>query len=345
MIRLLALITGLVLPSASACSFASAARRRQLRGGGANGTLTLPPGHPFVTSDETMAALRCISERQALGAADFEVVREEIRYVLEHPDPWHYDDGSWAPIALRLAWHAAATWDPDTEPRGGSQGGASMRFEPEASYEENRGLDLPRSFLEPIRLLNPGLSYADIWVLAGYEAVEALGGPRIDFRAGRVDVDTGGPANSPPEERLPTAMDSTDLIRSKFSRMGLGPREQVALMGGHTIGRPHVPWPYRSWDNSPIIFDNMYFSFVLGDPYPGEPWDYVEGAGTSRGLAWWERRGWLMMLPDMFLRDEERYRTIAEEFRDDQGGFWEEFGRAFKELTEAGMPPLNVTAH
>ena len=27
--------------------------------------------------------------------------------------------------------------------------------------------------------------------------------------------------------------------------MELGLRQQVALMGGHTIGRPHAPWPYR----------------------------------------------------------------------------------------------------
>ena len=108
-------------------------------------------------------------------------------------------------------------------------------------------------------------------------------------------------------------------------------------MGAHSIGRPHQPWPYRSWDNSPVVFDNQYFSFVLGDPYPNEPWEFVEGAGSSRGLAWWERRGWLMMLPDMFLRDEARYRLVAEEFRADQSAFWGEFASVFKNLTEFGL--------
>jgi cytochrome c peroxidase len=105
---------------------------------------------------------------------------------------------------------------------------------------------------------NPQLSYADIWVLSGCVAVEILGGPHIEFRVGRVDVAEGGPANCPPEERLPTAMDSSADIRAKFARMGLGPREQVVLMGAHSIGRPHEPWPYRSWDNSPVAFDNQY---------------------------------------------------------------------------------------
>jgi hypothetical protein len=71
---------------------------------------------------------------------------------------------------------------------------------------------------------------------------------------------------------------------------------------------------------------------------------YVEGVGSSRGLAWWERRGWLMMLPDMFLRDEERFRSVAEEFREDQELWWSDFARVFKQLTEAGMPPLGTGA-
>ena len=36
----------------------------------------------------------------------------------------------------------------------------------------------------------------------------------------------------------------------------------------------------------------------------------------------------------------QRYRPIAEEFRDAQETFWAEFARSFKQLTEAGMPPL-----
>ena len=59
-----------------------------------------------------------------------------------------------------------------------------MRFEPERSYNENRGLELARNSLEPILTLHPGLSTSDLWVLAGYVAVETLGGPRIEFRPG-----------------------------------------------------------------------------------------------------------------------------------------------------------------
>jgi hypothetical protein len=36
----------------------------------------------------------------------------------------------------------------------------------------------------------------------------------------------------------------------------------------------------------------------------------------------------------------QRYRPTAEEFRGDEETFWAEFARSFKQLTEAGMPPL-----
>jgi hypothetical protein len=43
----------------------------------------------------------------------------------------------------RLGWHSSSTFDSDGVPKGGSCG-ATMRYEPEASYEDNRGLALAR---------------------------------------------------------------------------------------------------------------------------------------------------------------------------------------------------------
>jgi hypothetical protein len=55
-----------------------------------------------------------------------------------------------APAVLRLGWHASATYDPTTTPHGGSNG-ATMRFEPEATYNENRGLELAKEALFVLR--------------------------------------------------------------------------------------------------------------------------------------------------------------------------------------------------
>ena len=39
--------------------------------------------------------------------------------------------------------------------------------------------------MEPIKDQFPGLTYADLWILSSYVAIEAMGGPRMPFRAGR----------------------------------------------------------------------------------------------------------------------------------------------------------------
>ena len=96
------------------------------------------------------------------------------------------DDGSLAPILIRLAWHSSGTYDAATN-TGGSNG-AGMRFNNhEAADPENAGLDTARAFLEPVKLKFPNISYSDLWILASYVGLEHTGGPVIPFNSGRVD--------------------------------------------------------------------------------------------------------------------------------------------------------------
>jgi len=80
----------------------------------------------------------------------------------------------------RLGWHASGTYCVHTK-TGGSNG-ATMRFDPEASWGANAGLKGAREFLEPIKSKYPGLSYADLWTLASVVAIEEMGGPVIPVR-------------------------------------------------------------------------------------------------------------------------------------------------------------------
>lgn len=41
--------------------------------------------------------------------------------------------------------------------------------------------------MEPVKRKFPSISYSDLWVLAAYVGIEHTGGPRIEFRLGRVD--------------------------------------------------------------------------------------------------------------------------------------------------------------
>jgi cytochrome c peroxidase len=78
---------------------------------------------------------------------DYQKVYNEIASRLEEKDD--YDDGSYGPVLVRLAWHASGTYDKETG-TGGSNG-ATMRFAPEADHGANAGLVAARDFLEPVK--------------------------------------------------------------------------------------------------------------------------------------------------------------------------------------------------
>lgn len=78
---------------------------------------------------------------------DYQKVYNEIAARLEEKDD--YDDGSYGPVLLRLAWHASGTYDAETK-TGGSNG-ATMRFQPEGDHGANAGLKAATDFLEPVK--------------------------------------------------------------------------------------------------------------------------------------------------------------------------------------------------
>jgi catalase-peroxidase len=163
--------------------------------------------------------------------------------------------------------------------RGGSDG-ASQRFEPELSWEDNANIVKAHKLLEPIKhKYGVGLSWGDLIVLAGTVAIEDMGGPVLGFAAGRIDqvdnsqmislgpspeqdkfehVETNGMAEWPlgqdtlgliyvnPEGPMgePDPQKAADSIREVFGRMGMSDRENVALIGGgHTFGKSHGAAP------------------------------------------------------------------------------------------------------
>eukprot|EP00928_Gymnodinium_smaydae_P018245 TRINITY_DN16951_c0_g2_i1.p1 TRINITY_DN16951_c0_g2~~TRINITY_DN16951_c0_g2_i1.p1 ORF type:complete len:555 (-),score=71.33 TRINITY_DN16951_c0_g2_i1:120-1607(-) len=191
-----------------------------------------------------------------------------------------WDDGSYAPLFIRLAFNASATYHA-VECNGGSNG-ATMRFEGEAKDPENAGLEHARKFLESFKQNYPSVSFSDLWVLAAYAAIEHAGGPRIEFRPGRVDVLDENEADPVAPGRLPVAekdilqgeFDESDQHRMKnweqlasnlrndvFGRMGFGDQEIVALIcGGHSLGRCHAELSgySGSWVPNPTLFSNAY---------------------------------------------------------------------------------------
>ena len=226
------------------------------------------------------------------GAVDYGAVRQELRLMMENPS---WDDGSLAPILIRLAWHSSGTYDAATG-TGGSNG-AGMRFATEAADPENAGLEVARAFLEPVKRRFPAISYSDLWILAAYVGLEVTGGPVVEFTPGRTDHQDEAYWERMSYGRLPAAekyccphaagadvsgsLDEsgrvvgweglcTHIRNEVFYRMGFNDREIVALLcGGHVYGRCHPTFSGYAgpWVEHPTRFSNEYATDMIEDEW------------------------------------------------------------------------------
>jgi cytochrome c peroxidase len=136
-----------------------------------------------------------------------------------------YDDGSYGPLLVRLAWHSSGTYDKKKGKFGSD--GATMRFSKESNHGANAGLQIARDLLEPIKKKYEGCSYADLYTLAGGVAIEAMGGPKIGWRNGRSDAKDE--SSCPPDGSLPDASQGQDHIRNIFYRMSVEEHAAVRI--------------------------------------------------------------------------------------------------------------------
>ncbi|KAJ5733252.1 hypothetical protein N7533_013699 [Penicillium manginii] len=261
------------------------------------------------------------------GQADYQKVYDAIARKLT--DETDYDDGSYGPVLVRLAWHASGTYDKETG-TGGSNG-ATMRFAPESGHGANAGLKVARDFLEPIKALFPWITYSDLWTLAGSAAIQELGGPVIPWRPGRQDKEI---VACTPDGRLPDATQGPRHIRDIFGRMGFDDREMVALSGAHALGRAHAD---RSgfdgpWDFSPTVFTNEFFRLLVEEKWNQRKWN-----GPAQFTD--KTTSTLMMLPtDIALIKDKGFKPHVERYAKDSGVFFQEFSDVFVKLLELGVP-------
>ncbi|KAK9918279.1 hypothetical protein WJX75_002803 [Coccomyxa subellipsoidea] len=261
---------------------------------------------------------------------DYDQVRKAISDLMASDKAEEYDDGSFGPILVRLAWHCSGSYDKASN-TGGSNG-ATMRFAPESDIGANKGLDVARKLLDPLKEEFPWISYSDLWTLAGAVAIEEMGGPHINWRPGRTDQPDG--KNCPPDGRLPDGAKGAQHIRDIFYRMGFNDQEIVALSGAHALGRCHRD---RSgfdgpWTNSPITFSNEYFKLLLEEKWNKKKWNGPTQYEDKTSKA-------LMMLPtDMALVWDKKFKPYVELYAKDDQKFYDDFAKAFSTLLELGVP-------
>eukprot|EP00753_Platysulcus_tardus_P005548 PLAT13458.1.p1 GENE.PLAT13458.1~~PLAT13458.1.p1 ORF type:complete len:355 (+),score=172.32 PLAT13458.1:33-1097(+) len=265
----------------------------------------------------------------APAGPDYAAIRGEIESIFD-------EDDTRGPFLVRLAWHSSGTYCGKTG-TGGSEG-ATMRFSPEADHGANAGLAGARKLLEGVKARHPGITYADLYTLAGAHVIELMGGPHIAWRPGRSDA-SGGHACTP-DGRLPDADKGSDKktsqhVRDIFYRMGFNDREIVALVGAHTLGECHDDRSgYKGpWSRAPTTFSNLYFKELFDNKWKKKKWDGP--------MQYADKSGDLMMLPaDMVMARDKGFRKWAELYYEDEDFFFQQFAAAYVKLLELGCPTL-----
>jgi cytochrome c peroxidase len=261
------------------------------------------------------------------GFADYQEVYNSIAKKIEDEDD--YDDGSYAPVLLRLAWHSSGTFD--VNKGDGGSGPGTMRFDKEVGYPANAGLQVAKKFLEPLQEKYPWISSGDLYTLAGVAAVQEMGGPSIKWRAGRIDAEI---TKTTVDGRLPDASQGQKHVRDIFYRMGFNDQEIVALIGAHALGRCHSdrsgyegPWTF-----SPTVFTNDFYTLLLN-----EKWSWKKWKGPAQYED--EKTKSLMMLPaDMAIVQDKEFKKWAVKYANDQELFFKDFAAAYSKLLELGVP-------
>jgi catalase-peroxidase len=202
------------------------------------------------------------------------VIKDLHALMTDSQDWWPADFGHYGGLLIRMAWHLAGTYRIG-DGRGGA-GAGQQRFAPVNSWPDNASLDKARRLLWPIKQkYGRKLSWADLMILAGNVALEAMGFKTFGFGGGREDVwepDESiywGPegkwladerytgdrelqnplaavqmgliyVNPEGPNGNPDPLAAARDIRETFRRMAMNDEETVALIaGGHTFGKTH----------------------------------------------------------------------------------------------------------
>jgi len=205
--------------------------------------------------------------------------KDLLKLMTDSQDWWPADFGHYGPQMVRMAWHSAGTYRSGDGRGGGGRG--QQRFAPLNSWPDNVNIDKSRRLLWPIKQkYGQKISWADLMILAGNVALEAMGFRTFGFGAGRADtwepdndVNWGsekswlaGDRRFSGDRELDPPLSATQMgliyvnpegpnasgdplaaakdIRATFGRMGMDDEETVALIaGGHTFGKTHGAAP------------------------------------------------------------------------------------------------------
>ncbi|SCV03529.1 LANO_0G04676g1_1 [Lachancea nothofagi CBS 11611] len=265
---------------------------------------------------------------------DYQKVYNAIALKIREEDEYDNYIG-YGPVLVRLAWHISGTWEKNDN-SGGSFGG-TYRFKKEMNDPSNKGLQNGFKFLGPVLEQFPWISHGDLYTLGGVTAIQEMQGPKIPWRAGRVDE----PEDKTPDNgRLPDASRDADYVRKFYTRMNFGDREVVALLGAHALGKTH----YKNsgfegpWGAATNVFSNEYYVNLLN-----EHWKLNKNEAGQ--MQYDSDKGYMMLPTDMALIQDPKYLKFVKEYANNQDAFFKDFVKAFSKLIENGIEfPKDIKA-
>ncbi|MDR2205241.1 MAG: catalase/peroxidase HPI [Flavobacteriaceae bacterium] len=119
---------------------------------------------------------------------DLQALKNDLKNLMtDSQDWWPADWGNYAGMFARTAWHMAGSYR-TADGRGGGNTG-NQRFAPLNSWPDNANTDKGRRLLWPIKKkYGNKISWADLIILAGTVAYEAVGLKTFGFGGGRTDI-------------------------------------------------------------------------------------------------------------------------------------------------------------
>ncbi|KAI0634217.1 manganese-repressed peroxidase [Trametes polyzona] len=236
--------------------------------------------------------------------------------------------GEEAHESLRLTFHDAIGIS-STLGGGGADGSIMAHSDIELAYGENIGVDEIVELQRPIALRH-NVSFGDFIQFAGAVGVSnCLGGPRLQFLAGRSNS-----SEASPDGLVPGPGDSVDTILARMSDAGFSADEVVALLESHSVAaQDHLDTTIAGspLDSTPSAFDAQFFVETLlnGTAYPG--------SGANPGEAQSPLPGEFRILSDSLIARDSRTSCQWQSFVTDQAKMVSQFENAMAKMALLGQ--------